>query len=82
MSEVDIPRDVFNSIRIPEDEKEQELQLELALSLYSRGALSFGKARQLAGLSKEEFHVKVRERDIKRHYTEEELEEDLEYGKA
>lgn len=77
MSEVDIPRDVFNSIKIPEGEKEQQLRLELAVSLYDRGALSFGKARQLAGLSKEEFHRELGEREIERHYS----EEDLDYGR-
>ncbi|PSG98527.1 MAG: hypothetical protein BRC29_00180 [Nanohaloarchaea archaeon SW_7_43_1] len=80
MSEVDIPQDVFDSIKIPEREKEREIRQELALSLYNRGALSFGKARQLAGMSKEEFHRELGERGIERHYTEEELEEDLEYG--
>lgn len=81
MSEVVIPDDVFDSIRFPDGEKEQELQVELAVSLYRRGALSFGKARQLAGLSKQEFHRVLGERDVERHYGEKELEEDLDYAK-
>ena len=77
---IDIPQDVFDSLRIPEGEREQELRLELAVSLYARKALSFGKARRLAGLSKEDFQKELGKRQIERHYTEEELEEDLDYA--
>lgn len=80
MSEVDIPGDVFDSIKIPDREKSRELRLELAVSLYSRGALTFGKARQLAGISVEEFQEELAEREVERHYTEEELREDMEYA--
>ena len=73
MSEVDIPQDIFESIRIPEREKEKELRLELAVSLYAREAVSFGKARQLAGLSKQGFQEELAERRVERHYSEEEL---------
>lgn len=34
---------------------ERELLIELALALYSQECLSFGKARELTGLSKYEF---------------------------
>lgn len=80
MSQVDIPSDVFSSIRIPEEDKDRELKLELAVSLYSRGALSFGKARQLAGVSKQRFQEELGDRGVERHYTDEELEEDLNYA--
>ncbi|MFP4021015.1 MAG: UPF0175 family protein [Halanaerobium sp.] len=42
--------------------------------------LSFGKARELAGLSKWEFHNLLGERKIERHYSMEDLKEDIEYG--
>ncbi|MFB6216921.1 MAG: UPF0175 family protein [Candidatus Aenigmatarchaeota archaeon] len=81
MSEViEIQDDVFESLRIPEREREQELRLELAVSLYGRGALSFGKARRLAGVSKTRFQRELAERKVERHYTGKELEEDLEYA--
>ena len=80
MSQVDIPGDVFNSIKIPESEKKEELKVELAVSLYDRGALSFGKARQLAEVSKAEFQEELGERDIERHYSEKEMEEDVSYA--
>lgn len=81
MSNVAIPDDVFGSIRIPEGEKEDELRLELAVSLYRRGALSFAKARELAGLSKQEFHKVLGEREVERHYSESDLKDDLNYAR-
>lgn len=79
MSMVDIPDSVFESIRIPEGEKEEAVRLELAVSLYSRGALSFGKARELAGMSKEEFHRLLGDREVERHYSKSDLQDDLSY---
>lgn len=75
-----IPDDIFEALKIPEKEREQELQIELAVSLYARGALSFGKARELAGLSKEAFQRELGKREVERHYTETELEEDRRYA--
>ncbi|MFB6100053.1 MAG: UPF0175 family protein [Candidatus Nanohalobium sp.] len=82
MSEVDIPRDVFDSVRIPESGRKDELRMELAVSLYDRGALSFGKARQLVGVSKARFQEVLGKRGVERHYAGEELEEDVEYAKV
>ncbi|MFB6215969.1 MAG: UPF0175 family protein, partial [Candidatus Aenigmatarchaeota archaeon] len=45
-----------------------------------RGALSFGKARRLAGLTKLDFHRELGQREVERHYGGEEIEEDLEYA--
>ena len=56
------------------------MKQELALALYARDILSFGKARELAALSKHEFHTLLGEREIPRHYTEAELAEDLDYA--
>ncbi len=54
---------------------------ELALALYEEKILSFGKARELADMSKWEFHDLLNKRGIKRHYNKENLEEDIEYGR-
>ncbi len=75
-----IPEDVFDALKIPDGERERELQLELAVSLYDRGALSFGKARELAGMSKDEFQRELGERGVERHYTDDELDEDQRYA--
>lgn len=54
---------------------------ELGLFLYNHGAIPLGKARELSGLSKNEFLGLLAERNIPRHYTEEDLEDDLAFVK-
>lgn len=76
-----IPSDVYESLKFPPDERKKEVRRELAVSLYNRGALSLGKARQLADMERWEFHQLLGERKIPRHYTEENLQEDLEYAR-
>jgi len=68
-----IPDSIARSLRLPEGEAEQRLRCELALAVYAQGILSFGKASELAGLSRFQFAELVAERDIPRHYGEEEL---------
>ena len=80
--EIFIPDDVLVSIKLPRAEMERELKLELALILYSKGALSLGKAARLAGLTKREFLEELARRKIPRHYTERELEEDLDFARG
>jgi predicted HTH domain antitoxin len=46
--ELIIPDSVAQAIRLPEERISQELLVELAIALYRRGILSFGKARELA----------------------------------
>ncbi|MFP9062383.1 UPF0175 family protein [Natrialbaceae archaeon A-chndr2] len=80
MAAIDIPEEVYDALRVPEGERDGVMRTELAVSLYARGALSFGKARELAGYSKSDFSAVLGERGIERHYTADELEEDLAYG--
>lgn len=82
MTTIAIPSDVLNSMKIPRDDQEQVLKLELALALYQRGILSMGPARRLAGISKREFIEELGKRKIVRHYTSEEFEEDLAFAKG
>lgn len=77
-----IPRSVYLALKIPEREKEDILLVELAISLYQRGILSFGKARELSKLPKWEFHEELGRRKIERHYDMESFEEDFEYGRG
>jgi predicted HTH domain antitoxin len=81
MATIAIPSDVLNSMKIPRCEQEQVLKLELALALYQRGILAMGPARRLAGISKREFLEEMGKRKIVRHYTAEELEEDVAFVK-
>lgn len=81
MATIEIDDEVYEALRIPEGERTQAVKQELAVSLYARDILSFGKARELAEMSKREFQELLGEREIPRHYTEEELAEDLEYAR-
>ena len=60
------------------EEMPARLKRELALRLYEKGLLSFGKARELAGMTKWEFSKLLGEEDILCHYDLEELSKDLE----
>ena len=53
--QLSIPDSVTRALRLPKGEQQARLATELALSLYEQEILSFGKARELAGLSKYEF---------------------------
>jgi len=77
-----IPRDIIEALRLPPDELEAELRKELALALYQRGVLSSGKACALAGMTRWGFEALLGQRGVKRHYTEKNLEEDIEYAKS
>jgi predicted HTH domain antitoxin len=79
MATLEIDDEVYEAIQIPEKERPQVMKRELAVSLYTRDMLSFGKARALAEVSKREFQELLGEREVSRHYTELELAEDLEY---
>lgn len=80
MATIEIDEEVYEALQIPEAERSKAMKRELAVSLYARDILSFGKARALADLSKREFHQLLGEREIPRHYAEAELAEDLEYA--
>lgn len=81
--QLEIPKEILLCLKIPEHLIQDKLKEELAIHLYREGYLSFGKARQLASLSKWEFAELIGKRKIPRHYTDESLEEDLQfaYGK-
>jgi predicted HTH domain antitoxin len=80
--QLQIPRSVVEALALPEGRKKEELQRELALTLYREEMLSFGKARELAGMSKQAFGKLLGERTIGRHYGPEEREEDLRYTRG
>ena len=69
-------------MKIPRSDQEQVIKLELALALYQRGILAMGPARRLAGILKREFLEELGKRKIERHYTMEELEEDVAFAKG
>lgn len=56
---------------------EEEILLELAIAFYAGGKLSFGKARELAGINWVRFRRVLAERNIPAHYNQEDFETDL-----
>ena len=79
---VEIPEDVTDALRLPPAEQERELRRELAVALYQRGVLAFGKSRRLAEMSCREFDQLLGDRKVIRHYSEDDLRDDIEYGKG
>jgi predicted HTH domain antitoxin len=77
---LEIPGEVLDAVKFPPGEIEQEFLKELALALYQRGALAIGPARLLAGVTRWEFEELLGQRQIPRHYTGQDLEEDIAYG--
>ena len=77
-----IPESILSALRMPDDQMEPELLKELAVSLYQRGYLSFGKARELARMDHYQFATLLGERGVLRHYGPAELEDDLTYARG
>ncbi|VXD20374.1 conserved hypothetical protein [Planktothrix serta PCC 8927] len=80
--QISISDSVLQAIRLPEQRIEQELRQELAIALYTQDLLSFGKARELAVMDKYEFGQLLGARGVLRHYTPEELDDDLTYARS
>jgi len=73
--------EVPEGLRVPPDELEERLRIELALRLYEKGIASLGQARRIAGLPKWDFLELLAKEGIQLHYSEDELKEDLEIAK-
>ncbi len=68
-----IPREVVRATRMTPE----ELTRELAIYLFQQGKLSFGKAREMTGMTAWAFQQLLGSRGIPVHYDLEEYEEDL-----
>ncbi|NBC17210.1 MAG: UPF0175 family protein [Bacteroidetes bacterium] len=77
-----IPESVAGAIRLPQDQLSEALLRELAVALYAQNLLSFGKARELADLSKHAFAQCLADHGIARHYGEQDLADDLAYARG
>jgi predicted HTH domain antitoxin len=70
---IEIPGEILHSTRMtPED-----LKRELAIHLFQQGKLSFGKAREMAGMTVWSFQQLLGSREIPIHYALEDYKEDL-----
>lgn len=70
---IEIPREVPHAARMTP----QEMRRELAIHLFQQGRLSFGKAREMAGMTVWAFQQILASREIPVHYDVEDYEEDL-----
>jgi predicted HTH domain antitoxin len=77
---LEVPDEIQRALRVPEPERQTRLLVELACALYHREILSFGKAAELSLLSQFRFGHELVERGIARHYSEEDIAEDLAYA--
>jgi predicted HTH domain antitoxin len=75
---LEIPKSIFLSMKIPESEVPGRLKAELAIRLYQKGILGFGKARELAEMNTWQFQEILAKENIPVNYDVEELERDLE----
>lgn len=73
LNTLEISQDILDSARLTLD----DLKVEIAISLYTQGRLSVGKARELAGMSLWEFRQLLASRRISPHYNVDDFEEDL-----
>ncbi len=78
--QLEIPDSVAEAMRMARENQKEQLMIELAVALYGRGILSFGKARELTGLDKYQFGLLLGQRGIPRHYGTEDLEDDVAYA--
>ncbi|MBM3129917.1 MAG: UPF0175 family protein [Chloroflexi bacterium] len=74
---LEIPGELSASLRVPPEEQLARLRRELAARLYQKEILTFGKARELARLTKWEFSLFLGEEGILRRYDEEDLKQDM-----
>ncbi|MCL0035306.1 UPF0175 family protein [Thermodesulfovibrionales bacterium] len=70
---IEIPREMVHATRMTP----QELRRELAIYLFQQGRLSFGKAREMDGMTVWAFQHLLASREIPIHYDVKEYEEDL-----
>ena len=70
---IEISQDILDSARLTVN----DLKVEIAISLYSQGRLSVGKARELCGMSLWEFRQLLASRRISPHYDVDDFKDDL-----
>ena len=70
---IEIPREVVHATRM----QPEQLKQELAIALFEQAKLSFGKARELAGMTVWAFQQLLGSRGIPIHYDVADYEDDL-----
>ena len=73
LNTLEISQNILDSARLTVN----DLKAEIAISLYSQGRLSVGKARELSGMSLWEFRQLLASRRISPHYFVDDFKDDL-----
>lgn len=76
--EMEIPKDILFAAGIEEERVSLELKKQIALYLFEKGVLSFGKASELVGMSQWDFMDLLGSKGIPLHYGVKEFKEDME----
>ena len=74
---MNIPDSLVQTIKLPEEEIAVRLHIELALRLYRKKLLNFGKARALANMTYWDFYELLGKEGIERNYNVSDLNDDL-----
>ncbi|MGD8752262.1 MAG: UPF0175 family protein [Anaerolineales bacterium] len=75
--QIEFSDEFLQAIRLPRGEAPERVKRELAVTLYAKELLTFGKARQLAEVTRWDFHELLGEEGVLRRYDIEEYEDDL-----
>lgn len=73
MVSIEVPREILQVTRMTPE----ELRRELAIYLFQQGKLSFGKAREMVGMTVWAFQQLLASREIPVHYDIAEYQEDI-----
>lgn len=72
--------EVFDAFAVPEEERERLIKLEFGWRCTIGGIVPFGGGQRACGALETRVHRLLGEREIDRHYTDAELDEDLRYA--
>lgn len=61
---IDVPDEILSELRQSPDEAERDARIAVAIEWYRRGALSQGRAAEIAGLARADFIDELSERKI------------------
>ena len=79
---VEIPEQFARSFGATDEEAARNAKIELAVEMYREGKWSTGKAAESAGIYLGKFLDLLRDRNIRRPYTEKMLEQDVAYARG
>lgn len=72
-----IPEELGRALASTPEALRRRVSLDLAVSYYSQGQISLGKAAEMSGLKRGEFEAVLAERQASRTYSKDDLADDL-----